>query len=251
MIIGYIGKPRSGKTTALAAVVAKDSFKRKLNKFLHINFFHTYSVVYSTEYIHGTVHIDPFDVGAFEPPDNALFLIGEAGVSFNNRSSKLIPQHCTDFFALHGHYRSTIIWDSQTVDVDKKLRNRTHMLYYVTKGLFGRSYLKYIQYGVTVDNDTHDLVEGYSIDRGIIKVLGYIVGRNKILNRRKYYKYFDSYAKPLKFHKNKPKGDDITCMTSTGGIFTNIYKSICRRLKLLYQKSGQLLTLFREKFFRR
>lgn len=205
MIIGYIGKPRSGKTTALASYVEKDSRKRFINRLLHFPLFHTYSVIYSTEYIKGTVHIEPYDVGAFEPPDNALFIIGEAGVCFNNRNSKLIPQHCTDFFALHGHYRATIVWDSQTVDVDKKLRNRTHFLYFVQKGMFNFSFLKYIQYGVTVDNDSHDLVEGYKIDCGIWKVIGYIIGRNKILWRKPLYKWFDSYSKPLKFRKKAPE----------------------------------------------
>ena len=251
MIIGFIGKPRSGKTTALAANVARNFRRKKINELLHFRLFRTYSVIYSTEYIKGTVHIEPYDIGAFLPPDNALFILGEAGVYFNNRNSKFIPEHCTAFFALHGHYRATILWDSQTVDVDKKLRNRTHMLYYVTKGLFGLSFLKYIQYGVTVDNDSHDLVEGYSIDKGLMKVFGYIVGRNKILNRRKYYKYFDSYAKPLKFFKNPPKGDVVTCMTSTGGIFISIYKSICRLLKRLYQKLGRLLSRLLIKFSRR
>lgn len=208
MIIGYIGKPRSGKTTALAYIVAKDLIKRKINKLVHFPLLSTYSAIYSTEYIKGTIHIEPFDVGAFEPPDNALFIIGEAGVSFNNRNSKLIPEHCTAFFALHGHYKSTIVWDSQTVDVDKKLRNRTHYLYYVTKGLFGMSYLKRIQYGVTVDNDSHDLVEGYQIDRGIMKVIGYVFGWNKILWRRWFYRLFDSFAKPLKFRKLAPKGEN-------------------------------------------
>lgn len=206
MIIGYIGKPRSGKTTALAYMVAKDLVKQKINNLVHFPLLRTYSAIYSTEYIEGTIHIEPFDVGAFEPPDNALFIIGEAGVSFNNRNSKMIPEHCTAFFALHGHYKATIVWDSQTVDVDKKLRNRTHYLYYVTKGLFGMSYLKRIQYGVTVDNESHDLVEGYQIDRGIMKVIGYICGWNKILWRRWFYRLFDSFAKPLKFRKPAPKG---------------------------------------------
>lgn len=250
MIIGYIGKPRSGKTTALAANVARDYRRKCINKFLHFRLFHTYSVIYSTEYIKGTVHIEPYDIGAFEPPDNALFILGEAGVYFNNRNSKYIPEHCTAFFALHGHYKSTILWDSQTVDVDKKLRNRTHMLYYVTKGLFGRSFLKYIQYGVTVDNDSHDLVEGYSIDKGLIKVIGYIVGRNKILNRKKFYSYFDSYAKPLKFMKKPPKGDNILCTISTPGIFTSIYRSIFRLLKRLCQKLSLLLSRLLIKFSR-
>lgn len=206
MIIGYIGKPRSGKSTALATYVAKNIRNKKINKFLHFKLFHEYSVIYSTEYLIDTVHIEPYDIGTFLPQENSLIIIGEAGICFNNRNFKFVPEHCTSFFALHGHYHTDIVWDSQTVDVDRKLRNRTHYLYLVEKSHIWKnvSWLKFINYGVTVNNDSHDLVEGYSIGSGLWKVLGYLCFKNKMLYRRPYYKFFDSYCKPLKFTKRDP-----------------------------------------------
>lgn len=206
MIIGYIGKPRSGKTTALALYVQKNERAKKFNKFLHFKLFREYSHIYSNEYFTGVTHIEAYDVGSFPVEDHSLFLIDEAGIYFNNRCFKSIPEHCTTFFALHGHYKSDIVWASQTADVDKKLRNRTNFLYLVHKSfLFPNvSWCKFITYDVTVSNDTKDLVEGYSMDVGLMKVIGYLTGRNKLLYRKRLYKYFDSFSKPIQFKKADP-----------------------------------------------
>lgn len=210
MIIGFFGKPRSGKTTALASFVAKSQMYSRINIFLDkIHFpkrfrFCAYDAIYSTEYIKGTIAIHPYDIGLFDPGVNSLIVIGEAGTYFNNRLSSKIPTWCTDFFALHGHYGCTIVWDSQTVDVDKKLRNRTELMYHVRKGrLFPwLSFQRRIWYDVTVNNDNHDLCEGYSISSGLIKPLHYLIGINKILFRPLFYRWFDSFSKPLVMRKS-------------------------------------------------
>lgn len=214
MIIGFFGKPRSGKTTALASIVAKSQFFSKINSildrlhvpkglhflFIRLSFrFPAFDKIYSTEFIKGTIMIRPYDIGKFDPGENSLIVLGEAGTYFNNRLSSKIPSWCTDFFALHGHYGCTIIWDSQTVDVDKKLRNRTELLYHVRKGRFLRqfSFQRRIWYDVTVNNDTQDLCEGYSISSGLMKPIHYLLFINKILYRPLFYRYFDSFNKPI------------------------------------------------------
>lgn len=121
MIVGVFGKPGSGKTTYLASICVKARFKRWLKttlpaclaKFIKIG------DIYSTEPMSGTILIDPYDIGTFCPAPYSIFLIHEAGCSFNNRSFKSIPKHCTDFFAQHRHYLCDIYYDSQTVDIDK------------------------------------------------------------------------------------------------------------------------------------
>ena len=210
MIIGYIGKPRSGKTTALARYVFSNMLRVKFNSFLdRIHFpkrfrFFTYSAIYSTEYMKGTIKIRHYDVGLFDPSERSLIILGEAGTYFNNRLSSKIPSWCTDFFALHGHYGCDIVWDSQTVDVDKKLRNRTALLYHVRKGNLFRSlsFARRIWYDVTVDNNSHDLVEGYSISAGLMKPIHYLLRVNQIIIRPLYYRVFDSYNKPLLMQKS-------------------------------------------------
>lgn len=209
MIIGYFGKPRSGKSTVLASYAAKNNLRQSVNnllgrlrfpKFIRLR---CYDCIYSTEMIKGTLRIAPYDIGLFDPGPNSLIILGEAGTYFNNRLSSKIPSYCTDFFALHGHYGCTIIWDSQSVDVDKKLRNRTEYLYHIRKGriLPFLTFQRRIWYDLTVDNDSKDLVEGYSISSGLLKPLHYLIGVNKILFRPLYYRYFDSYNRPLKMVK--------------------------------------------------
>ena len=205
MIIGYIGKPRSGKTTALARYAFVNMLRVKFNSILdRIHFpkrfrLSCYTKIYSTEYMRGTYKIKHYDVGKFDPGDRSLIIIGEAGTYFNNRLSSKIPTWCTDFFALHGHYGCDIVWDSQTVDVDKKLRNRTALIYHVRKGNLLRSFsfARRIWYDVTVDNNSHDLVEGYSISSGLLKPIHYLIGVNRVFWRPLYYRVFDSFNKPL------------------------------------------------------
>lgn len=190
MIIGIFGKPRAGKSTLLA-YYARYYLRRK-------------RVVYSTEYIDGTIHISPDDFGLFEPVEGSVILIDEIGTIFNSRDYKRFPTAVRDFVALAGHYKVTVIWVSQTVDVDKAIRNRTHSLYQVRKGLFGFSHVDAIYYDLTVDDTTHDLVEGYYVQKGFLRFIGYIIGQNRLLYRPRYYKYFDSYNKPLTFTKETP-----------------------------------------------
>lgn len=194
--MGYFGKPRSGKTTYLANYVRKNDRNKKLNKmlsFLPFQPFHVYDKIYSTDYIRGTYKINAYDIGMFKPQENSLILIPEGGVWFNNRLSKLIPKHCTDFFAMHGHYHCDIVWDSQSVDVDKKLRNRSERLYIVKK-IGPWSVSTCIRYFIGVDNNTHDLVEGYKIPGFFGKVIDFVMGQYRILYRPNVYDYFDSWS---------------------------------------------------------
>lgn len=193
MIYGFIGKPRSGKTTFIANIVRMNERHKKLNELLRFDLFHTYDKIYSTDYIRGTIKIDPYDIGKFKPEEGSCFLIPEAGVWFNNRLYKLVPKHCQDFFAMHGHYACDIYWDSQTVNVDKRLRNNCQSLYLVNRiACFSRCVR--VVYYITVDNNTHDLVEGYKIPGLFMKIIDFFWGHYKILYRPLVYDYFDSFS---------------------------------------------------------
>lgn len=197
MIIGYYGKPRSGKGTFGASIVARNAFKKKLNRIFHLNL-RTYTTIYSCEYIRGTVKIHPYEVGTFFPDPGSLFLLQEAGVHFNNRNYAKVPHHCTEFFAKHGHYHVDIIWDSQDVDVDKKLRNRTQVLYEVHKILHW-SYRKLIRSKIGVDEHSHDIVNAYYLSTGIGGFIDWLTGQNKIIYRPWYYDWFDSFCQDMTF----------------------------------------------------
>lgn len=193
MILGFYGKPGSGKTSFLAQFVRSNDIKKKINSKLPFSIFHTYDKIYSTEYVRGTYQIQPYDIGLFKPVENSLFLIHEAGVHFNNRNHKNTPQHCLNFFAVHRHLGCDILYDSQTANVDLQLRSKGEAIYFVRKVALW-SYALRIRYDFDVNNETHDIVEGYTKPGLIGKILDFAVGQLKILYRPNVYDYFDSFV---------------------------------------------------------
>lgn len=220
MIIGVFGKPRSGKTTFLAMYLSKVLTRQAFAYVPVIGRFvrkskYFYDIVYSTQEMKGTVLIKPYDVGAFEPIEGkrSLFIIHEAGCDFNNRSFKSIPSYCTDFFAQHGHYNVDIIYDSQTVDIDKKLRNRTAYFYVVSKCPLRRwrSCVTRVKYWIGVNNEAKDLDECYSEPEGLLeRFLARLTRQRYTFRRRPYYKFFDSYNRVLVFHGRSPGFDPVS-----------------------------------------
>ena len=147
----------------------------------------------------------PYEIGTFEPEgvrfgERSLFVIHEAGCCFNNRNHKNIPDYCTDFFAQHGHYLSDIIYDSQSVDIDKKLRNRTQSFFVVSKCPVRRwrSKVTKVKYWIGVNSEAKKLDECYTEPMGFFEMIfARMTKQVYTFNRRPYYRYFDSYSKNL------------------------------------------------------
>lgn len=190
MIFGYIGLPRSGKTTMLARYLNN---KGRLYDHIYIS-----GEKLDNEYDFDdsfVSYIHPYEIGSFSPIRNSLFILCEAGTYFNNRLINKIPTYCTNFFALHGHYQCDIVWDSQTADVDKKLRDRTERLYIVTKSFIRSfSHVVRIRHKIDVNTQTHDLVEGYYVpDTLFQKIVAFASGRSFWVFRNRYYGIFDTH----------------------------------------------------------
>lgn len=190
MIYGYIGLPRSGKTTMLARYI-----NNKGSLYTHIYI--------AGERLHDLYEFDksfidyihPYELGTFNPISGSLFVLCEAGTYFNNRLISKIPTYCTNFFALHGHYECDIIWDSQTADVDKKLRDRTERLYLVEKSLLRMfSHVTRISHKIAVNEESHDLCEGYYVPDTIFrKIFAHLTFKSFWVYRPKYYNIFDTH----------------------------------------------------------
>lgn len=104
----YFGIPGSGKTTIGAYFSQK--YQKKGKK------------VYSNVDIKGDYILSPInDLGKYEIKD-ALIVIDEAGLEFNNREFKNYPKNCNFFFKYHRHYNCDVIILSQDLDVDVKIR---------------------------------------------------------------------------------------------------------------------------------
>lgn len=214
MIYGVFGKPRSGKSTFLARYVLKALRARQIAQLPIIGILwkrskYYYDVIFSTAPMIGTVLIRPFDIGYFEPPEGmrSLFVIHEAGIAFNNRNHKDIPDYCTDFFAVHGHYNCDIIYDSQSVDIDKKLRNRTHNFYVISKCpfRFWRSRVSRVKYWIGVNKQAQKLDECYTEPSGLFEsIFARITRQTYTFRRRPFYWLFDSYSRDLRFAQPSP-----------------------------------------------
>lgn len=205
MITGIFGKPRSGKTTYSAMIVQKNH-RSKLFKLRHKWAFwlHPYDVIYCTDpSIQNTITIDYSDLGKWRPTPNSLFILEEAGVGLNNRNFKSLTSDAANFFATHGHNHCDILWSSQTVDVDKKLKDRTHFIYLARK-VGGFTVLSPITFSVDVDNETHSLDDFYFKARGIEKIINLLFRRTIIFRRKPWYKYFDSFIDTWKYSDIAP-----------------------------------------------
>lgn len=193
MIIGYIGMPRSGKTTYVA-------------RYLHLNGY-KYNHVYicGDKLVPGyldnedefVTYIHPYEIGAFKPVEDSLFILCEAGTYFNNRLFAQMPQYCLNFFALHGHYKSgtAIVWESQTANIDCQLLDKCNKLYIVNKSLLPVfSHARLAMHRIEV-NDQRKLDEIYDLPDGFFKkLLALITFRYHWCYRPKYYGIFDTHA---------------------------------------------------------
>lgn len=72
----------------------------------------------------------PFEaLGDFVPEEHSLLILGEAGIKFDARHFKTFKPSLRDFFAFQRKYKVVCYMDSQTFDVDKKIRDRTDGMY--------------------------------------------------------------------------------------------------------------------------
>lgn len=117
-LIMVFGKKGSGKTTFLA---------KKSYQYLKKG-----RPVYTTEYIPGTIHFDVDKIGYITFPEDAVLMIDEVGMIWDNRNFKTFKPEVRDYFKYQRHEKHTVYLFSQTFDVDVKLRNLTDAMYLCT-----------------------------------------------------------------------------------------------------------------------
>lgn len=117
-LIMVFGKKGSGKTTFLA---------KKSYQYLKKG-----RPVYTTEHIPGCIHFDVEKIGYITFPENAVLMIDEVGMIWDNRNFKTFKPEVRDYFKYQRHEKHTVYLFSQTFDVDVKLRNLTDAMYLCT-----------------------------------------------------------------------------------------------------------------------
>lgn len=189
MIIGVFGLPRSGKTTYLAKI-SKQALagKKQLSVGggawkVAIGDFAPYAHVYSNFPLQGCERIEFKDLGRYDT-NRSLILIDEISLFADARNYKTFDKIIKEWFALHGHYRTDLVYCSQGYeDTDKRIRNLTEIMLYIERfGAFTR--VRPIRKAWSIDGS---ITEGYTLAPPL---------SSSWIWRRRYYDRFDSFAAP-------------------------------------------------------
>ena len=200
MIKGYFGVPGCGKSTTLVKEYRKNRKK--------------YDNIYSVNIeIKGVKQITKEDVRKYRFK-NALILWDEITLDYDNRNFKEFTKEDKEFWLLHRHMGVDIIYATQNYEnVDKKIRDLTIELWYMSKSVVplfkGLTTTKRIYRNININENNSELTLGY---RFCNKIEGIFVSNFKIIWRRKYYKYFNSFDElNLKERKQyEERNDNIT-----------------------------------------
>lgn len=112
------GKKGSGKSTYMVKMMLKYLKKG----------WYVYTDM-SDVVIPGVRIINVEDLGEFIPVENSALFLDEAGILFDNRNFKNFKPELRDFFKLQRKYRVVCYMNSQSFDVDKKIRDLTDFMY--------------------------------------------------------------------------------------------------------------------------
>ena len=192
-VLGVYGLPGAGKTTFLASC-AMHSLSGK--KYMGIR---PHPRVYTTFACPGCCILEPDMIGRYNIYDS-LLLIDEISQFFDSRDWKSFPVHVRTWFQLHRHFNCDVIFCSQSYgDADKRLRNLAEKYYLLEHIMLDISACKPIRRTFDISNGSLD--ETYSLAPPILW---------KIINRKKYYHLFDSYAQNMPLEEIPPQfWDDI------------------------------------------
>lgn len=183
--INYIfGPPRSGKTTYLA----------KLSR----QFLKEGRRVYANFSLADCIQISDEDLGYFDFGDDApVILLDECGISYNNRdafskNSLMKDKDRLEFWKMVGHWKGTQIFVASQgwSDIDLKIRTLAMSYIFIRKWIFGLTIIKPVLKDCGIDENTHEPTDFFEFD---------VFLRWKLMLRRRYYKYFNSYD-----HKQLP-----------------------------------------------
>lgn len=170
----YFGVPGSGKTT-LAARLVLQNLKHGVKTFSNVP-------------IKGALLYDAGTIGKIDISDGEM-LIDEAGIQFNNRKFKTMPQETIEWLKLHRHYgiKNIHVFSQSYEDMDITLRRLADEIYVVKRTLIPYVFcIRRIKVKVGIDKETHQITDMYFFQfLGIHLYLGY-----------HYWHMFDSWSAP-------------------------------------------------------
>ena len=189
----YFGSPGCGKTTFACKQLKDLQSKRGKKKYGYKRFYANFENTLCNK-------ISLSGLGDWTLPFNSYLAVDEAGIQYNNRKFKSFPQSTIEWCKLHRHYGVDVDFFSQSwEDLDITIRRLVDEIWYLKKvGPF--TVVRRIFKKVQVDENTHQIVEGYFLRKFFGIIFDFIIGlcSFKIFLRAPYYKYFDTYDAPMK-----------------------------------------------------
>lgn len=175
-----IGLKGAGKTTYMVSLMRK---YLKRGRTVYTNIPHVY--------LPGVRVFDSKDLSRFAPPEDSVLFVDEAGLVWDNREFKSFSAGLTQFFALQRQYKLTLYMNSQSLDVDKKIRDRIDIMYVMTSIADCVGVLRRVSTKIRAYEGTSQAEGKIGIDYHICGISGL-----KLLWLPKYRKYFKSFAPP-------------------------------------------------------
>lgn len=196
MISYFFGLCGCGKTTILSRIALLESSRISKGKSKYK------AILCNVPLNIPNTYLIPFDSIGLYDFNSTLILIDEGSVFCDNRDYKSIKKSFVEWLMLHRHYACDMFFFAQTYNgVDKKVRMLCESVYYVKRcALFGFWFTKYykIPYGIIFPDPKRngdklgEIIEGYAKPNFFSRLFC------RRVFRPLYYKYFDSFSRPLK-----------------------------------------------------
>lgn len=188
MITCLFGVPRVGKNTILTMIAQRELKRMKKGK-------SPYEHIYTDFYCKGCEKFEYKDFRRYKAK-RSLFLLQEMGLDADGRHYKSFTDAERDWFVLHGHENCDIIYATQDYsNVDKKIRDLTEELWYLTKScvpiLRNFTVATRIFRTIAINEMTSELINGYRFSTTLEKLFTRV---RMIVYRPTWYKYFDSHS---------------------------------------------------------
>lgn len=135
--------------------------------------------------------MDSRNLSTYAPPPNSVLFLDEVGISFDNRKWKEFSDGMRDFMKFQRKYRIKIYMNSQTYDVDPKIRSVVDSMILMTSVADCIGVCRPIRKTVTL---TEPSAEKESRIAEKLEFTG--IWRWSFIWGPKYFKYFDSFSAP-------------------------------------------------------
>lgn len=138
---------------------------------------------------------DAKELGKFIPPPDSCVFIDEVGVLYDNRQFKTFPTEVRDYFKYQRKYKNKVYMNSQSFDIDLKIRSLVDSMCLQTSILDCISISRPINRSICLTEPSAEAESRIADRLSFAKIWHW-----KIIYMPRYFKYFDSFSAPKRDH---------------------------------------------------